>query len=96
MQDRTEMNREEPEQTYGFTVVPGSGQDSSALQEKLRAMPGVTGAEVSELQGRDLGKGPGVARTVQGQAIIQSGDETTGGTDVSRRGRTGVFLNRHL
>lgn len=42
MQDRTEMNREEPEQTYGFTVVPGSGQDSSALQEKLRAMPGVT------------------------------------------------------
>ena len=45
MQDRTEMNREEPEQTYGFTVVPGSGQDSSALQEKLRAMPGVTGAE---------------------------------------------------
>ena len=42
MQDRTEMNREEQEQTYGFTVVPGSGQDGSALQEKLRAMPGVT------------------------------------------------------
>lgn len=77
MQDRTEMNREEPEQTYGFTVVPGSGQDSSVLQEKLRAMPGVTGAEVSELQGRVWVQAHGLARTVLEQAITQSGYEVT-------------------
>lgn len=85
MQDRTEMNREEPEQTYGFTVVPGSGQDSSALQEKLRAMPGVTGAEVSELQGRVWVQARGLARTVLEQAITQSGYEVTGCTDESGR-----------
>ena len=79
------MNREEPEQTYGFTVVPGSGQDSSALQEKLRAMPGVTGAEVSELQGRVWVQAHGLARTVLEQAIIQSGYEVTGCTDESGR-----------
>ena len=85
MQDRTEMNREEPEQTYGFTVVPGAGQDSSALQEKLRAMPGVTGAEVSELQGRVWVQAHGPARTVLEQASAQSGYEVTGCTDESGR-----------
>ena len=83
MQDRTEMNREEQEQTYGFTVVPGSGQDGSALQEKLRAMPGVTEVEVSELQGRVWVQAHGLARTVLEQAIIQS--EVTGCTDESGR-----------
>ena len=72
MQDRTEMNREEQEQTYGFTVVPGSGQDGSALQEKLRAMPGVTEVEVPELQGRVWVQVRALARTVLAQAIIQS------------------------
>ena len=85
MQDRTEMNREEQEQTYGFTVVPGSGQDGSALQEKLRAMPGVTEVEVSELQGRVWVQAHGLARTVLEQAIIQSGYELTGCTDESGR-----------
>ena len=85
MQDRTEMNREEQEQTYGFTVVPGSGQDGSALQEKLRAMPGVTEVEVSELQGRVWVQARGLARTVLEQAIIQSGYELIGCTDESGR-----------
>ena len=76
---------QEPEQNYGFTVVPGSGQDGSALQEKLRAMPGVTDAEVSELQGRIWVQSKGIARSVLEQAITQSGYEVTGCINESGR-----------
>ena len=79
------MIRAEPEQTYGFTVVPGSGPVRCALQEKLRAMPGGTGAEGSELQGRVWVQAHGLARTVLEQAIAQSGYEVTGCTDESGR-----------
>ena len=48
-------------------------------------MPGVTGAEVWELQGRVWVQAHGLARTVLEQAIIQSGYEVTGCTDESGR-----------
>ena len=46
MQEQIFSDRDTPEQTYGFTVVPGTGQDGSALQQKLCAIPGVRNAEV--------------------------------------------------
>ena len=52
MQEQIFSDRDTPEQTYGFAVVPGTGQDGSALQQKLCAIPGVRNAEVSVLQGR--------------------------------------------
>lgn len=85
MQENEQYREQEPEQNYGFTVVPGSGQDGSALQEKLRAMPGVSDSEVSELQGRIWVQSKGIARSVLEQAITQSGYEVTGCTDESGR-----------
>ena len=73
------------EHHHGFTVVPGTGQDGRALQAKLRAIPGVSDAEVSELQGRIWVQSRGIARSVLEQAITQSGYEVTGCTDESGR-----------
>ncbi len=83
MQEQIFSDQDTPEQTYGFTVVPGTGQDGSALQQKLCAIPGVRNAEVSVLQGRVWVQAQGLARSVLEQAIAQSGYQVTGCTDGS-------------
>ena len=91
MQEQIFSDRDMPEQTYGFTVVPGTGQDGSALQQKLCAIQGSGTPRYRYFRAGCGCRLKGWPSSVLEQAIAQSGYQVTGCTDGSAARRRSFF-----